>query len=1027
MIGTFIKRPVFTTMFILLLVVFGIRCYPEIGVDLNPDVDLPIVSVRVTYSGASPQEMETLVTKPIENRVSQVSGIKTLSSTVLEGYSETVLEFNIGVDPQVKASEVREKVASVRKALPDDIDEPVTQTVDINSRAIVAYTFASPSRSRGEIRRIVEDNIKDELQMVEGVSEVTVVGASQRAIRIVLKPEKLAEYGIAYQTVRSKLNANNYNTPGGKAKNDAMEITVRTLGKYNNINDIKQVVVANHTGRPVYISEIADVLDSWEDEDTFASANGVPCVMTFVRKQSKTNTVDVTDNVNAKMEELKHSNLPPDIIVDKVRDQSNYIRDNIADVWNAILFGGFLALLITYLFLRNFRATIIGGLCIPTSIIATVFMMKVMGFTLNNMSLMALSLAVGILIDDAIVVIENIFRHIEMGQTPFVAAKEATEELTLAILATSLSLMAVFVPIGNMGETIGQFFKQFGLTVAFAVAFSTIVAFSLTPMVSAYWIKAETEEQSSKERTHFVQRALDKFEAGFQSVREMYDSLMAWALERPKKVVAVGIISLLLNLLLLPFVGTEFQPTYDSGEFSVNVKAPIGTSLQKTVELAKPLQQEISQLPEVKIVALNIGNGRNPVNQGSLDIRLKPSNERERSMQQIMDDLRGRFQNVEGLKVTVVSNQGGGRGDSRPVQIGLRGSNIKELKNYAQQLADMIRRTEGATDVDISDSEEQPEIVVKLDHAKASEFGLDATEVGKVIEMAIMGKSTSNSYTIGDNDYDIILQLEQSQRTNINDVMNLRISSSAGQFIRLGDIADVRYGSGPTRIEREDKQRQIVVYANTVGISPGDLIGKVRDEYIPELNLPPGYNYKMIGQADNMARSFKEVYKAVILAIVVVYMVLAAQFESFSQPLIIMVSLPFAIIGAILGLLVAGQTANMMSMIGFTMLLGLVTKNAILLIDYANQEREKGMSIREAVLLACSLRLRPILMTTLSTILGMLPIALGIGEGAELRQSMGVVLIGGLTTSTLLTLVVVPLIYLLFEEWKAKNYVQRGE
>lgn len=1027
MIGTFIKRPVFTTMFILLLVVFGIRCYPEIGVDLNPDVDLPIVSVRVTYSGASPQEMETLVTKPIENRVSQVSGIKTLSSTVLEGYSETVLEFNIGVDPQVKASEVREKVASVRKALPDDIDEPVTQTVDLNSRAIVAYTFASPSRSRGEIRRIVEDNIKDELQMVEGVSEVTVVGASQRAIRIVLKPEKLAEYGIAYQTVRSKLNANNYNTPGGKAKNDAMEITVRTLGKYNNINDIKQVVVANHNGRPVYISEIADVLDSWEDEDTFASANGVPCVMTFVRKQSKTNTVDVTDNVNAKMEELKHSNLPPDIIVDKVRDQSNYIRDNIADVWNAILFGGFLALLITYLFLRNFRATIIGGLCIPTSIIATFFMMKVMGFTLNNMSLMALSLAVGILIDDAIVVIENIFRHIEMGQTPFTAAKEATEELTLAILATSLSLMAVFVPIGNMGETIGQFFKQFGLTVAFAVAFSTIVAFSLTPMVSAYWIKAETEEQSSKERTHFVQRALDKFEAGFQSVREMYDSLMAWALERPKKVVAVGIISLLLNLLLLPFVGTEFQPTYDSGEFSVNVKAPIGTSLQKTVELAKPLQQEISQLPEVKIVALNIGNGRNPVNQGSLDIRLKPSNERERSMQQIMDDLRGRFQNVEGLKVTVVSNQGGGRGDSRPVQIGLRGSNIKELKNYAQQLADMIRRTEGATDVDISDSEEQPEIVVKLDHAKASEFGLDSTEVGKVIEMAIMGKSTSNSYTIGDNDYDIILQLEQSQRTNINDVMNLRISSSAGQFIRLGDIADVRYGSGPTRIEREDKQRQIVVYANTVGISPGDLISKVRNEYIPELNLPPGYNYKMIGQADNMARSFKEVYKAVILAIVVVYMVLAAQFESFSQPLIIMVSLPFAIIGAILGLLVAGQTANMMSMIGFTMLLGLVTKNAILLIDYANQEREKGMPIREAVLLACSLRLRPILMTTLSTILGMLPIALGIGEGAELRQSMGVVLIGGLTTSTLLTLVVVPLIYLLFEEWKAKNYVQRGE
>lgn len=1027
MIATFIKRPVFTTMFIMLLVVFGIRCYPEIGVDLNPDVDLPIVSVRVTYDGASPEEMETLITKPIENRVSQVSGIKTLSSTVLEGYSETVLEFNIGVDPQVKASEVREKVSSVRRALPDDIDEPVTQTVDLNSRAIVAYTFASDSRSRGEIRRIIEDNIKDELQMVDGVSEVTVVGASQRIIRVVLQPERMAEYGVSYQQVRNAVNLNNYNTPGGKARNEDMEITVRTLGKYNTVDDLKKVVVASKDGRPVYINEVAAVLDDWEDEDTFASANGVPCVMAFVRKQSKTNTVDVTDNVNEKMAQLQQTNLPPDIKVDKVRDQSTYIRDNIADVWNAILFGGFLALLITYLFLRNFRATVIGGLCIPTSVISTFFMMKVMDFTLNNMSLMALSLAVGILIDDAIVLIENIFRHIEKGQTPFQAAKEATEELTLAILATSLALMAVFVPIGNMGEIIGQFFKQFGLTVAFAVAFSTIVAFTLTPMVSAYWIKAEDELDSNRGRNKYMQIILDKFEEGFQAVREIYNSLMAWTLVRPKKVVAAGVISLLLNLMLLPFVGTEYQPTYDSGEFSISFKAPIGTSLEKTVSMARPMQDYVAQLPEVRIAALNIGNGRNPVNQGAIDVRMYPSDQRERTMQQVMDKLRAEFRNVEGLKVSVVSNQGGGRGDSRPVQVGLRGSDIKELRHYAQQLSELVKAVPGATDVDISDSEEQPEIVIRLDHAKASQLGLDATAVGEVVEMAVMGKSTSNSYTIGDNDYDIVLQLPLEKRMDINAVSNLRISSSAGEFIRLGDIATVTYGSGPTRIEREDKQRQIVVYANTVGISPGDLIQQIEGELLPQLNLPPGYNYKMIGQADTMARSFNEVAKAIILAIVVVYMVLAAQFESFFQPLIIMASLPFAIIGAVLGLLVAGQTANMMSMIGFTMLLGLVTKNAILLIDYANQEREKGLPLREAVLEACSLRLRPILMTTLSTILGMLPIALGIGAGAELRQSMGVVLVGGLTTSTVLTLIVVPLIYLLFEDWKEKHYVARGE
>lgn len=1025
MIETFIRRPVFTTMFILLLVVFGIRCYPEIGVDLNPDVDMPIVSVRVTYDGASPEEMETLITKPIENRVSQVAGYKTISSTVLEGYSETVLEFNMGVDPQAMASEVREKVASVRNRLPDDIDEPVVQTVDLTSQSIVAYTFSSESRSRGEIRRLIEDSILDEMQMVEGVAEVTAVGASQRVIRLVAKPDKLMEYGISFQDLLQKVDDENYNTPGGKARNNDMEITVRTIGKYSNIDDIKKVVIANHNGKAVYIGDVADVIDGWEDEDTFASANGVPCVMTFVRKQSKTNTVDVTDRVNAKMEELKQRVIPPDIKVDIVRDQSTYVRENIADVWNTIFFGGALALFITYMFLGNFRATIIGGLCIPTSIIATFFMMKAMNFTLNNMSLMALSLAVGILIDDAIVVIENIFRHIEMGKTPFVAAKEATQEISLAILATSLSLMAVFVPVGSMGEIIGQYFKQFGLTVAFAIAFSTLVAFSLTPMVSAYWLKEEKPGESH--RNKYVQLALDKFEAGFQIFRGLYSGIMEAALKNPKKVIAAGIVSLAMNIVLLPFVGTEYQPTYDSGEFTVNFKAPIGTSMEKTVALATPLQKEITAMPEVKIAALNIGNGRNPVNQGSIDIRLVPSNERDRTMQQIMDDLRAEVRSVQGLSVTVVSNQGRGRGDSRPVQIGLRGSDIKQLKEYALELADLVRKVPGATDVDISDSDEQPEILIRLDQARASLLGLDSYSVGEVVEMAFMGKSTGNSFTIGDNDYDIILQLPESKRTDINDVKNLRVSSPDGQFIRLGDVADISLGSGPTRIEREDKQRQIVVYANTVGTSPGELIAKIQNELIPSMNMPQGYNYKLIGEADTMSRSFNEIVKAIVLAVVVVYMVLAAQFESFSQPVIIMASLPFAVVGAVLGLLMAGQTANMMSMIGFTMLLGLVTKNAILLIDYANQQREKGLDIRSATLEACSLRLRPILMTTLSTILGMLPIAMGIGEGAELRQSMGVVLVGGLITSTMLTLLVVPVVYMEFEKWKEKHYKPAGE
>ena len=1029
MIETFIKRPVFTTMFILVLVVFGIRSYPELGVDLYPDVDLPLVGVTVTYEGTAPEEMETLITKPIENRVSQVSGIKTITSTIREGFSQTVLEFDIGVDPKAMASEVREKVATVRRRLPDDIDEPTVQNFDTSSQAIAAYTFASDVRPPQEVRRLVDDLVVDELQQLDGVAEATVVGSSSRAMKIHVLPEKLKAYGISIQTVLQQVNAANYNTPGGKIRDGQNTITVRTVGKFYSIDDFKQIVVASHNGKPIMLTDVADVEDTWEDEETYSRANGIPCVIVFVRKQSRTNTVEVVDRVSATLKEMQKNDLPPDIRVNITRDQSRYIRENVADVWNTILFGGFLALAITYLFLQDLRATIIGGLAIPTSIVATFYLMRLMDFTLNNMSLMGLSLAVGFLIDDAIVLVENVFRHIEMGKNPMTAAADATKELVLAILATSMSLLAVFVPIGSMGEVVGQYFKQFGLTVAFALAFSTMSAYTLTPMVSAHWLHDPTKEDKRKSlRPPFIEWLLERFEAAFDSMREAYDRLMKFAVVHPKKFIAASFATLLLNFLLFPFLGIELQPVYDSGEFSVNVKAPPGTSLERMARLVQPLEQEIASLPEVRVAATRIGGVRTPVNEGGIDVKLYPANERKRNMQDIMRELRKKFSSVGEMQVSVVTNQGGGggRGESRPVQIGIRGSDLEYLTRYANELADMIRTFPGATDVEIQGNDAEPEILIRLDQLKASRLGLDNSAVGSVVQYAFQGKSTRNSYTIGNNDYDIILQMNKANRRTVDDVKNLRVSTTGGSFIRLGDIAEVTLESGPTRINREGRQRQIAVYADTVGTSPGDLLQKIQSDYIPALNMDIGYRAKMIGQSDMMSRIFGEVVKAIVLAIVLIYMVLAAEFESLSQPLIIMMSLPFAIIGAVIGLLVADQTANMMSVIGFTMLLGLVTKNAILLVDYANQARERGMGIREAIIEACSLRLRPILMTTLSTLLGMLPVALGIGEGAELRQSMGVVLIGGLTTSTLLTLVVVPLIYMLAEEYREKKATQES-
>ncbi|MBQ8919586.1 MAG: efflux RND transporter permease subunit [Acidaminococcaceae bacterium] len=1021
MIETFIKRPVFTTMFILVLIVFGIRSYPGLGVDLYPDVDLPMVGVTVTYEGTAPEEMETLVTKPIESRVSQVSGIKTITSTIREGYSQTVLEFEIGTDPRQMASEVREKVAGVRKRLPDDIDEPVVQRFDMASQAIASYSFSSDKRSTGEIRRIVNDVLIDGLQMLEGVADVQIYGSGDRAMKVHVKSEKLNQYGISFQTVLQKVNSANINTPGGKVRDDNNTITVRTIGKLNTIDDFKKIVVANKDGKPIRLTDVADVEDSWEDAESFSRTNGIPSVMMAVRKQSRTNTVEVIDLVNKELAKMMAQDMPPDIHMEIVRDQSRYIRENVADVWNTILFGGFLALLITYLFLGDLRATIIGGLAIPTSIIATFFLMDIMGFTLNNMSLMGLSLAVGFLIDDAIVLVENIFRHMEMGKNPFTASADATKELVLAILATSMSLLAVFVPIGSMGETIGQFFKQFGLTVAFALTFSTISAYTLTPMVSAHWLKQPGEDKDF--RPAFVDKVLKKFNDGFEYVRSLYNELMAFAIRHPKKIVAGSLATLVFNLFLLPFVGTELQPIYDSGEFRVNMKAPAGIGLDQMATWSKYLEDTVMKIKEVSVASMHLGGVRTQVNEGAIEVKLKPLEDRKRGMLDIMSELRKDFRNIGEMQVAVVTNQGS-RGDPRPVQIGLRGSDLVRLTKYAEDLAEKIRQVPGSADVEVVGIDPEPEIMVRLDQTKASQLGLDNASVGRVVQYAFQGKSTGNSYTIGNNDYDIIVQMDKKDRRTIQDVANLRVSTESGEFVRLGDVAEVKLGSGPTRIDREGRQRQIGVYSNAVGTSPGDLLKVIETQLIPELNMDIGYRYKLIGNSDMMSRIFGEIVKAVVLAIVLIYMVLAAEFESFSQPFVIMMSLPFAIIGAVLGLLVANQTGNMMSLIGVTMLLGLVTKNAILLVDYANQARESGMPLREAILEACSLRLRPIFMTTLSTMLGMLPVALGIGAGAELRQSMGVVLIGGLTTSTLLTLVVVPLIYMLTEEYKEKRKAQ---
>lgn len=1014
-IATFIKRPVFTTMLVMLLVVFGLGSYPSLGIDLNPDVDFPLVMVSVSFAGTSPEEMESLVTKPIEDAVSSLSGIKNLSSVTREGSSQITIEFEFGTDPKLAANEVREKVAVARKRLPDQADEPVIQRFDMGAQAIVYYSLSSDTRSSGEIRKLATDIVKDELQRIDGVADVTISGGSEREIRVAVDSKKLAAYHISMAQILDAVNSQNLNAPGGRVSEKGTELTVRTIGKYKNVADIQNVIVANKDGLLIRLSDVATVADTWAEERMLARANGQPSVLIAVQKQSGTNTVAIAEKVKTTMASIQ-TLLPPDVKVAITRDSSQYIRSSVNDVMESMIFGGLLAVAITFLFLQNTRATIIGAIAIPTSVVATFFLLKMMNFTLNNMSLMGLSLAVGILIDDAIVVIENIYRHMELGKSPMEAARDGTSEISLAVMATTLSILAVFVPVGSMNGIVGQFFKQFGLTVAFAVAFSLFVALTLTPMLSAYWLKGgheQTAGQSGKKSR--IKIFLDRFEAGFLEFQQFYRRVLSWSLAHPKKLVAIAVLSLFANGLLLPFLGSEFQPTYDSGEFNITMNAPAGTSLEKMRELVKPVEEQVLAIQERESSYLIIGSG-GQAGKATMGIKLVPAGERSRSMDKIMDELRLKFRDIGRLKVTVTNNQGMGRGDSRPVQIALRGPELDKLNQMAQQLVEKIRQIPGTTDVDISAEQSSPEIQVAVDPVRVSDAGLDTTTVATTIQMAFLGATTRNEFNPTDKDYQIRVQLEEQGRSSLDDVANLLIASKTGNFVRLGDIANVTLSSGPTQIDRESRQRQVIVYANVVGVSAGDVTAKVK-ELMPSLNLPLGYSYKFVGQAQTMQDSFMEIAKALLLAVVLIYMVLAAQFESFVHPFTIMLSLPFSLTGAILGLLIAGQTMNIISLIGVIMLMGLVTKNAILLVDYANQLRHQGMPIIDALIEAGAVRLRPILMTTAAMIFGMMPIALGIGSGAEMRQSMGVVLIGGLITSTMLTLLVVPAVYLLIERF----------
>lgn len=1008
---TSIKRPVFATMFILSLVVMGAICYPDIGVDLFPKVDYPIVNISTSLKGASPEIMDTDITDKVEEAVSSINGVKSISSASTEGSSVVTVEFILERNIDQAAQDVREKVAGIISKLPEDISDPVIEKVDPDASPVL-WLNLSGEKSIRELSMYADEVLKEQLQRIDGVGAIFMGGLRQRQIRIWLDAQKLVAYKIAATEVLSALQRQNIELPAGRIESRSMEYTVKVKGEITSVRQFSDVIISYYNGAPVRIRDIGRVEDGMSEKRSLARFNRVPAVGMGIQKQSGSNTVEIIERIKKDLPAIKDT-LPPGMTINIAFDQSTFIKRSIEEVQFHLLLGSLFAVLVVFIFLRNLRTTLITSVALPVSIISTFALIRVFNFTFNNMTMLALSLSVGLLIDDAIIVIENIYRHIEEGMSPREASSFATEEIGMAVMATTFAVVAIFLPVAFMKGIMGRFFLQFALTVVFAVIISMIVSFTLTPMMSSIFLK---DIAAHKDRIGFFGAM---FESGYKILENLYRIMLRLSLRFRITVLLVAIVIFASSLYIAKQLGKEFIPTEDQGQFIVRLEAPMGYSLEASDKLSQQVETIAMSLPEIKSVYYIAGFGRNGVNNARMMVTLKPKGERKKTQEQIKTDIRKKSKGIAGLKVTAEDVSLVGRGQrSVPIQYSIRGRDLENLKKYTRQIVSEFSKLPGIVDVDSSLEEGKPELQVIIDRDKAADLGVDVANIAETVNLLVSGEVDVTRFKDQSRGkrYDVRVRLNSEDRANPTDLGRLYVRAKDQNLIEISNIVEIIPGGGPSQINRVDRQKAISVFAN--------LDGKPLGRAVEELNtissriLTPDFSPKYKGMAETMNESFQALIFALFLGIVMAYMVLAAQFESFSHPFIVLLSMPLSFIGAFGGLYLMGMTLNIFSFIGLILLMGLVKKNAILIVDYTNTLREAGMSKRDALLKACPIRMRPILMTTLAMVFGMLPIAFGLGEGSETRAPMGIGVIGGLLTSLFLTLLVIPAAYDLLEDVK---------
>lgn len=1011
-----IRRPILTTIAYFIVLILGFVSLSRLAIDLMPEISYPSISVITTYSNVGPQEIEESITRPIEEALAAVQGVDEITSTSSEGRSVVRVLFNWGTDLDVAANDIRDRIDRVIGRLPEDIERPMIRKFDVSAFPIMNIGV-SGSMSPLELRQVVEDQVKYRLEKAAGVASVDIWGGLYREIHVDLKAAQMKALNISTNQVLAALRSENRNIPAGQYKRGNYEILIRTQGEFSDLDAIRNTVLTTRQGAPIRIRDVADVNDSYEEVRRLVRINGKPGVRIAVYKQSGTNTVRVADAVK---EEIARINRDlPQIQLVPIMDSSIYIRQSINNVGQSLLIGGMLAVLILFVFLRNISSTLIISTAIPVSVIATFGLMYFGNFTLNTITFGGLALGIGMLVDCAIVVLENIFRYREQGNAPTESALVATQEVSSAIIASTLTTIVVFLPVIFIRGISGIIFQQMAFVVSFALFCSLIVSLTLIPMLSARFLHLTRKENVSP----VLLRVYNWSETRFKIIEEGYAKLLRWALTHRRVVLLATLVLFIISILLIRFVGVELMPATDQSEVQVNLELAVGTRLELTDQAARSVEDVIfKKVPEATTVLTSVGGGgwgAAGTNTANIRINLVPRSQRKRSSEQIANDLRRQLTGIPGVVIRTRAGQGFfllrmGTAAANQVAVEIRGYDLVTAQQLAQAADAIIRRIPGITDTEISRKEGSPEQIIRIDREKAADLGLGITTIGEALQTAVGGTQASYFRERG-KQYKILVRLSEPDRLDLEELLDLTVVNNRGEPIILRNVAQAVHQEGPVSIERKNQERIITINANFTGRDMGSVVNDIRQQ-LRQLPIPRDFAILFGGDYEEQQEAFRELMLGLLLALLLIYLVMAGQFESFRDPFVVLFSIPMAIIGVTLTMILTKTIFSMQAFIGCIMLAGIVVNNAIILVDYTNRlRREHGLALAAAILTAGSRRLRPILMTTLTTVLGLLPLSLGLGEGGETQAPLGRVVIGGLLSSTLITLVLVPAVYSVFE------------